>query len=146
MNADRIEFMLTNVENHLKNTSKGYPKLKVVSSNKHIIIQATFTGFEKDEISISYKYGFLCLRGDTSWRKQQQLSDLVEDLDNFQMETVNEIHLSNCYREIPLDDNLVDINNMETKLENGLLTLTVPIISENNTKTAYIGHIDINQI
>src|SRR5690606_10531300 len=86
-------------------THKGYPKVNISENGKETMIEAAVPGYSKDNLSVDYGNGRLTISGQNSNKSVSH--------------SVKEIHQRRFNREF----NIGDVENLQAKLENGILTV-----------------------
>lgn len=99
------------------------PRVDVVRENGHYKVTAEFPGVDKDDIHVDVKDGYLTLRGE----KKRERSEEKEGYN------YSERFYGSFQRSFRLPQE-AEVDAIEAKLENGVLTLTVPVVEPKPTK------------
>ncbi len=99
------------------------PRVDVVRENGHFKLTAEFPGVDKDDIHVDVKDGYLTVRG-------EKKRDHSEEKDGYSYSERFYGSFERSFR-LPRDASVDDI---KAKLENGVLTLTVPVTAKEPTQ------------
>lgn len=97
----------------------GYPKINIITKDNETIFEATVTGLKKDDITVELEG-----QNDESLVIKYNKSDEVKnEKENY---VYKEFSNKSFCRVIPLQKGKYKTNNIEAKVENGLLTIKLP--------------------
>lgn len=99
------------------------PRVDVVRENGHFKLTAEFPGVDKDDIHVDVKDGYLTVRGEKK-REHSEEKDGHSYSERFYGSFERSFRL-------PRD---TSVDEIEAKLENGVLTLTVPVAEKEPKK------------
>lgn len=97
-------------------SSGAYPKVDVLDYPNKIEIIAEIAGYKKENIDVSIDNGMLTISGKSN--KEEKFDANVNHL-------MKELKRSQFSRTFSLDDSALDVNSVDAKFENGLLTVTI---------------------
>ena len=114
------------VHDYLKEMpNEGTLAIDVFQTDKALIIQSPIAGVEKNDLDIYLEDDILIIRGE---RKREDIEEEIKDKDFFTQE---------CYwgqfsrsLRLPLDN--LDTDNISASMKNGILTISIPIVSLSN--------------
>src|SRR5699024_12051602 len=99
-------------------------KMDINKKDDRYKLKAELPGFSKDQIDISYENGMLIISGENN--------QVNEEKDNEGKVIQKERSYSNVKRMYSLNN--IDEDNIETKFENGILSVHLPKIEKNQRK------------
>ena len=95
------------------NHKSNYPRVDVRETRDTVNLDATVPGLRKEDVSIDYEDGYLKI----SAEKQ------VDGADDF---VHREIHRSAFSRWFSVDEEIYQVNKIDAKLNDGILSITIP--------------------
>jgi HSP20 family protein len=104
------------------------PAVDMYETNDAVIIETALAGADPNKVSVEVADGVITIQGSCD-RKTE-----VEDKNYYR----REIRSGQIFRKIPLPAN-VDHENAEAEFKEGMLKVTVPKLSESNSKTIKIN-------
>ncbi len=103
----------------ITNVKKSSVKVNVSEFSEKFVITAVIPGFKKDEISISFQNSTLVIEASKEEANESAESNVI----------LQEYSLTSLERKVSLPEK-VDVDNAEAKLNNGIMTITVPKLPE----------------
>lgn len=96
------------------------PKSNIIKNENEYLIEIELPGVDKKDIKVSINKGILSISGEKSSRNK-------ESGDTY---TKIESSYGKFERNFTLDDSLFNIEGIESKIENGLLEIKLPLVKE----------------
>ncbi len=116
--SDMLDDFFTDMWSPRMDFSKDTFKIDVQDNETDYLIEADMPGIEKDEISLEMKENTLCISVNKSEEKTEEKKNYVH----------KERRVSSMSRSVYLRD--VKQDEIEAKLENGVLQITVPKVEQ----------------
>jgi HSP20 family protein len=95
---------------------KGYPRVDIYDNHSVLIIEASVPGLSKDNVRVDWQNGGLTICGKSATDESRSSNNYLH----------KELHRSTFCRSFKVDEHKFDIEKIDAKVENGLLTVTIP--------------------
>ena len=95
---------------------RGYPRLNVYDNGVNLLIEASVPGLTSKDVRVDWQNGALTICGQSVVDKSRNVNDFIH----------RELHQSNFCRSLRVDQLKFDVDKIEAKVENGLLTVNIP--------------------
>ena len=96
---------------------KGYPRVDVYDDGgSNLLIEASVPGLSKDNVRVDWQNGELVICGDSVVDKSRNTNNYVH----------KELHRSTFCRSFKIDERKFDVDKIDAKVDNGLLTINIP--------------------
>lgn len=104
-------------------TRTGYPKFNIFDNGNELTIEASVPGLEKDNISLEFdeQKGLLKIHGENVNKKEKKDEKVYH---------CRELKKTGFTRSIALSKKLLNLSNINAKVEKGILTIKIPIKKE----------------
>ena len=109
-----------------RDTDEIYPKVNIRETDLELEIVASIPGFDKKDILLEYKNGFLSIRG-----SRPKINSEVKE--KFYLK---ELKKSNFNRSFKLDDTKIEFNKITSSYKNGELIINIPKKEINTNKNS----------
>lgn len=100
-------------------TKFAYPRMNIIDTEKEVILEATVPGLTKDNVKVEWSDNTLIISGGCEEKKESKDKDGGKYFRR-------EITKKNFSRSFTVYESLYDVYNIDAKVENGLLTITLP--------------------
>lgn len=94
----------------------SYPKMDIYEDPSKTVIEAAIPGMSNENVEVLFIDGTLTIRANSKREENR-------DSNNYK---IKELHKSSFSRSINVPEDVYDVDNIEAKVENGMLTVSVP--------------------
>ena len=96
---------------------RGYPRVDVYDDGgPNLVIEASVPGLTKENVRVDWQNGELVICGESAIDKSRNINNY----------THKELHRSTFCRSFKISETKFDVDNINAKVDNGLLTITIP--------------------
>lgn len=113
---------------HAERAAKHAPGVEVYRGENEYRVVAHVPGVKKEDLSVSVEDGFLKLDGKYEDRNTEGLENAYSELHSY----------AEFSRKLRIDETRFDVEKVEAKLENGVLTVRLPIREEVKPKSVKV--------
>lgn len=93
----------------------SYPKIDVYDDNNEVVVEAAVPGLTQKDINVEWSNNLLTIHGASSVDKSKNENNIKH----------KELHRSQFYRTLVIDERDFDINHIDAGVKDGLLTVKV---------------------
>lgn len=93
------------------------PSVEIKKNDREYIVTAHLPGVKKEDLKVSVENGYLTVAGQSSWAENKDY-DLVRS---------EIVRFKEFRRSLKIDERSFDVDQIEAKMENGVLTVRLPI-------------------
>lgn len=105
----------------------SYPKINIINDVKSVTIEATVTGFDKNDIQLKLENNQLIIKSESSFISENYLH--------------KEFSKSSFCRVIPIKEDEFEVDKISAKIENGLMRINIPYKEPKKQKEEKISKI-----
>ena len=109
----------------------GFPKIEVSKQESNLVIRAIVAGYKKSDIQLSFKNDLLTIQSVKSEDTMSINGTSVDKIGKGLFYT--EFKQSAFRRDLYINSKLVDVSEMDAALEDGILTITIPYKTKEET-------------
>jgi HSP20 family protein len=96
--------------------NSSYPRVNVADTSKEVRIEAEIAGLGKDDVSVEYEDGMLTIAGDKKTEMDEPDVKYV----------YRELKRSSFKRSFKVDENVLHVDKISAKFDNGILNVIIP--------------------
>ena len=104
-----------------------FPKIECCRTSEKLYINAIVAGYEKEDIKANILNGVLTI-------EYEPLKRSIEPGVEMEMTIFSEIKRSSFSRKIRLPVHMLDMNNIESGIEDGILRIVIPLLEKDKSK------------
>ncbi|MCR9140991.1 MAG: Hsp20/alpha crystallin family protein [bacterium] len=111
-----VDRALTNGANG-KSAATHSPAVEITGSEDAYKVRALLPGVAKEDLNVKVENGYLTISGKSSWSKAENEKDVYSEIHRYQ----------EFQRSLRLDERSFAVEQVQAKLDNGVLEVTLPI-------------------
>lgn len=93
------------------------PAIEVTRGDDAYQVRAILPGVAKEDLNVKVENGYLTISGKSNWKKEENQKDVYSEIHRYET----------FQRSLQLDERSFAVEQVEAKLDNGVLEVTLPI-------------------